>query len=79
MKNEKSGLPEDLATIMMMIRQHNNTVKYEVDNNMQKVRKLKTLKSKGVKTPNELTEIIQIILDLETIIQWTFLIIYLQY
>jgi len=69
MKNEKSGLPEDLATIMMMLRQYNNTVKYEVDNNMQKVRKLKTLKSKGVKTPNELTEIIQIILDLETIIQ----------
>jgi len=54
---------------MMMLRQHNNTVKYEVDNNMQKLRKLKTLKSKGVKTPNELTGIIQIILDLETINQ----------
>ena len=56
MKNEKSGLPEDLATIMMMPRQHNNTIKYEVDNNMQKVRKLKSLKSKGVKTPNKLTD-----------------------
>ena len=56
MKNEKSGLPEDLATIMMMPRQHNNTIKYEVDNNMQKVRKLKSLKSKGVKTPNKIAE-----------------------
>ena len=54
MKNEKPGLPEDLATIMMMPRQHNNTVKYEVDNNMQKIRKLKTIKSK--KSPNKILE-----------------------
>ena len=54
MKNEKPGLPEDLATIMMMPRQHNNTVKYEVDNNMQKIRKLKTIKSK--KSPNKIIE-----------------------
>ena len=56
MKNEKSGMPEDLATIMMMPRQHDNTIKYEVDNNMQKVRKLKTIKPKGKKTPNKLNE-----------------------
>ena len=56
MKNEKSGMPEDLATIMMMPRQHDNTIKYEVDNNMQKVRKLKTIKTKGKKTPNKLNE-----------------------
>ena len=55
-KNEKNGMPEDLATIMMMPRQHDNTVKYEVDNNMQKVRKLKTLKHKNKKTPSKLTE-----------------------
>ena len=54
MKNEKPGLPEDLATIMVMPRQHNNTVKYEVDNNMQKIRKLKTIKSK--KSPNKILE-----------------------
>ena len=41
---------------MMIPRQHNSTVKYEVENNMQKVRELKTLKSKGVKTPNKFTE-----------------------
>ena len=55
-KNEKIGLPEDLATIMMMPRQHDNTVKYEVDNNMQKVRKLKTIKPKNRKTPNKINE-----------------------
>ena len=55
-KNEKMGLPEDLATIMMMPRQHDNTIKYEVDNNMQKVRKLKTIKPKHRKTPNKLDE-----------------------
>ena len=55
-KNEKMGLPEDLATIMMMPRQHDNTVKYEVDNNMQKVRKLKTIKPKNRKTPNKINE-----------------------
>ena len=52
-KREKMGMPEDLATIMMMPRQHNNTVKYEVDNNMQKVRKLKTVKPKNKKTPSK--------------------------
>ena len=55
-KNEKMGLPEDLATIMMMPRQHNNTIKYEVDNNMQKVRKLKTVKNKNKKTPSKMNE-----------------------
>ena len=55
-KNEKIGLPEDLATIMMMPRQHDNTIKYEVDNNMQKVRKLKTIKSKNKKTPVKINE-----------------------
>ena len=55
-KNEKSGIPEDLATIMMMPRQHDNTIKYEVDNNMQKIRKLKTVKSKIQKTPNKSNE-----------------------
>ena len=55
-KNEKMGLPEDLATIMMMPRQHDNTIKYEVDNNMQKVRKLKTIKPKHRKTPNKIDE-----------------------
>ena len=55
-KNEKMGLPEDLATIMMMPRQHDNTIKYEVDNNMQKVRKLKSLKPKNKKTPNKINE-----------------------
>ena len=39
-KNEKSGMPEDLAMIMMMPRQHDNTVKYVVDNNMQKIKKI---------------------------------------
>ena len=52
-KKEKMGMPEDLATIMMMPRQHNNTVKYEVDNNMQKIRKLKTVKPKNKKTPSK--------------------------
>ena len=55
-KNEKMGLPEDLATIMMMPRQHNNTIKYEVDNNMQKIRKLKTFKPKIKKSPNKIME-----------------------
>ena len=55
-KKEKSGLPEDLATIMMMPRQHDNTIKYEVDNNMQKIRKLKTIKPKISKTPSKLAE-----------------------
>ena len=55
-KNEKMGLPEDLATIMMMPRQHNNTIKYEVDNNMQKVRKLKTVKNKNKKTLSKMNE-----------------------
>ena len=52
-KKEKLGMPEDLATIMMMPRQHNNTIKYEVDNNMQKIRKLKTVKAKNKKTPSK--------------------------
>ena len=56
MKNEKSGLPKVLASIIMIPRRHKNTVKYEVDNNMEKVRKLKTQKSKEVKTLNKLIE-----------------------
>ena len=55
-KNDKIGMPEDLATIMMMPRQHDNTIKYEVDNNMQKIKKLKTIKSKNNKTPHKRNE-----------------------
>ena len=40
-KNENSLNKMDLATIMMMPRQHDNTVKYDVDNNMQKIKKSK--------------------------------------
>ena len=40
-KNENSLNKMDLATIMMMPRQHDNTVKYDVDNNMQKIKKNK--------------------------------------
>ena len=40
-KNENSLNKMDLATIMMMPRQHDNTAKYDVDNNMQKIKKSK--------------------------------------
>ena len=38
------GCLEDLCLQMMMPRMHNNTVKYVVDGNMQKVKKLKSIK-----------------------------------
>ena len=56
MKNDKIGMPEDLATIMMMPRQHDNTIKYEVDNNMQKIRKLKTIKPKNKQSPQKVLD-----------------------
>ena len=41
-KNDNNTMNKmDLATIMMMPRQHDNTVKYDVDNNMQKIKKNK--------------------------------------
>ena len=42
--NGGKGCLEDLSLQMMMPRMHNNTVKYVVDGNMQKVKKLKTVK-----------------------------------
>ena len=42
--NGGKGCLEDLCLQMMMPRMHNNTVKYVVDGNMQKVKKLKTVK-----------------------------------
>ena len=40
----------------MMPRQHDNTIKYEVDNNMQKIKKLKSVKPKNNKTPIKTNE-----------------------
>ena len=50
-KNENSLNKMDLATIMMMPRQHDNTVKYDVDNNMQKIKKSKN-ENKEIKDNN---------------------------
>ena len=50
-KNENSLNKMDLATIMMMPRQHDNTVKYDVDNNMQKIKKNKN-ENKEIKDNN---------------------------
>ena len=55
-KNEKIGLPVDLGTIIMMPRQHDNTIKYEVDNSIHKIRKLKTVKSRNKKTPIKISD-----------------------